>query len=408
MAEDEDEGIVLRAGGLFDGRTGRHGAVSVVARYGIITEVADTVVTGDLPVHDFGPGSWLLPGLIDAHVHLVFDGSADPVAALAARDDDEALARMREAAAAHLDAGVTSVRDLGDRGFLAARLAEQTRSDMAAGPHIVACGPPITTPGGHCHFLGGAVTGVEGLRAAVRERAARGCDVVKVMASGGNMTPGSDPARSQFTRAELEVVVEEARRLGLKVAAHTHGVAAIADAVRAGVFSIEHVTFMTPDGSEPPDDLLDEVAGSGVMVSASLGLRPDLWAQVPAADRAMVEHWYELNGELARRGARFVVGSDAGIAPFKPHGVLPYAAGQLVGQLGFTPAEALTALTARAAEACGLAGHKGSVRRGLDADLLVVGGDPLADPAALLDVRAVVRGGVLVRAAPARPPAYRP
>ncbi|MCO8275489.1 amidohydrolase family protein [Actinoplanes sp. TRM 88003] len=395
--EARDDGIAIRAGGLFDGRTGHPGAVTVVARYGILTEVTDVDRVGDLPLLDFGPGSWLLPGLIDTHVHLVFDGSADPVTALAGRDDDEVLERMREAAAAHLDAGVTSVRDLGDRGFLSTRLAGQTRSDLAAGPHIVASGPPITTPGGHCHFLGGAVDGVEGLRAAVRERAARGCDVVKVMVSGGNLTPGSDPALSQFTRSELEVVVEEAGRLGLKVAAHTHGADAVADAVRAGVFSIEHVTFVTSDGSAPPDDLLDEVAASGVMVSASLGLRPELWAQVPPSDRAMVEHWFELNGELSRRGARMVVGSDAGIAPFKPHGVLPYAAGQLVHQLGFTPAEALTAITARAAEACGLASHKGSVRRGLDADLVVVDGDPLTDPAALLDLRAVFRGGKLVR-----------
>ena len=167
---------------------------------------------------DFGPDSWLLPGLIDTHVHLVFDGSADPVSALDRLGDDEVLERMRDAAAAHLDAGVTSVRDLGDRRFLSTRLALQTRIDAAAGPHIVMAGPPITTPGGHCHFLGGAVAGIDELRAAVRERARHGCGVVKIMASGGSMTPGSDPATSQFTFVELEVVVEEAHQLGLTVA----------------------------------------------------------------------------------------------------------------------------------------------------------------------------------------------
>lgn len=382
---------------MFDGRSGRGGAVVVVVGDGAIKEVGPSAPVDDLAVLDFGPDAWLLPGLIDTHVHLVFDGSVDPVAALDGLDDDELLGRMRQAAAAQLDAGVTSVRDLGDRGFLSTRLASQTRADMAAGPHIVAAGPPITTPGGHCHFLGGAVDGLDGIRAAVRERAARGCDVVKIMVSGGAMTPGSDPAVSQFTPDEIRVAVEEARALGMTVAAHTHGARSIGDAVRAGVFSIEHVTFVTPDGSPPEDTLLDEVAASGVLVSATLGRRPDEWSALPGPVRDMISRWYQLNGELYRRGARVVVGSDAGIGPLKPHGVLPYAVGELIADLGTSPAAALTAVTARAAEACGLAGRKGSLRPGMDADLLVVAGDPLSDPSALLEVRAVFRGGVLVR-----------
>ncbi len=371
--------------------------MTVTVRDGEIEEVGPSAIADDVAVLDFGPGAWLLPGLIDTHVHLVFDASADPVAALAGLDDDELLTRMRRAAAAQLDAGVTSVRDLGDRGFLSTRLASQTGADMTAGPHIVAAGPPVTTPGGHCHFLGGAVDGLAGIRSAVRERAARGCDVVKIMVSGGAMTPGSDPAVSQFTPDEIRVVVEEARALGMTVAAHAHGAQAIADAVRAGVFTIEHVTFVTPDGAPPEDTLLDEVAASGVLVSATLGRRPEEWAALPGPVRDMISRWFQLNGELYRRGARMVVGSDAGIGPLKPHGVLPYAVGELVADLGVSPAAALTAVTARAAEACGLAGRKGSLRPGMDADLLVVAGDPLNDPSALHEVRAVFRGGVQVR-----------
>jgi imidazolonepropionase-like amidohydrolase len=390
--------FAIRVGGLFDGWSGRSGDTVVVVRNGAIEQVGGSVPAG-VTLLDFGPDSWLLPGLIDTHVHLVFDGSADPVAALDGLDDEHLLRRMRRAAGGQLDAGVTTVRDLGDRGFLSTRLASLTRADAAVGPHIVAAGPPITTPGGHCHFLGGAVEGLAGLRAAVRERAAHGCAVVKIMVSGGNMTPGSDPAVSQFTRDEIRVVVDEAQKLGMTVAAHTHGAQAIADAVHAGVFSIEHVTFVTPDGSPPQDTLLDAVAASGVLVSASLGRRPDEWSALPGPVRDMIGRWYQINGELHRRGAGLVVGSDAGIAPLKPHGVLPYAVGELVEDLGFTPAAALTTVTARAAEACGLADRKGSVRPGRDADLLVVAGDPLTDPSALLQVQAVFRGGALVRGA---------
>jgi imidazolonepropionase-like amidohydrolase len=389
-------GFAIRAGGIFDGRDGRSGTAVVEVRNGRVEKVGDAAPAGGIEVLDFGPGSFLVPGLIDTHVHLVFDGGADPVAALDGLDDEQLLERMRQAAFAHLNVGVTSVRDLGDRSFLSTRLASENRTNMAAGPHIVAAGPPITTKKGHCHFLGGEVTGEVGLRAAVRERAARGCGVIKIMVSGGTMTPGSDPVRSQFTLGELKAVVDEADKLGMTVAAHAHGVQAVLDAVRAGVFSIEHATFITPDGSLPPDATIDEVAGSGVVVSVSLGHHPERRAALSGHGQDFIGRYLELSAELQRRGARIVVGSDAGIASVKPHGVLPYAAGELVHELGFSPAAALTALTARAAEACGLTDRKGSVRAGMDADLLVVAGDPLSDPAALLQVRAVFRGGVLV------------
>ncbi|MFD6566785.1 amidohydrolase family protein [Micromonospora profundi] len=389
--------FVIRADGVFDGRTGRTGEVFVAVQNGLIRSVGESRPAGDVPVLDFGPDSWLLPGLIDTHVHLVFDSSADPVSALGPLGDDELLVRMREAAAAHLDAGVTSVRDLGDRLFLSRRLALHTRVDPGAGPHVVMAGPPITTPGGHCHFLGGAVDGIDELRAAVRERARRGCSVVKIMVSGGNMTAGSDPATSQFTHAELVLVVEEAHRLGMSVAADTHGVQAITDAVRAGVDTLEHVTFINHDGTPPPDALLYEIANSGVIVSATLGRCPQAWAELPDEARKMVDQWGVRFGELHRRGARLAVGTDAGIAPLKPHGVLPYAVVELIEESGLSPTAALTAVTVRAAEACGLADRKGFVAPGMDADLLVVGSDPLADPAALHDVRAVFRNGIRVR-----------
>src|SRR5439155_3050951 len=127
-------------------------------------------------------GATLLPGLVDTHVHLAFDASADPATSLAARDDAAVLAAMTAAGQAAVRGGVTTVRDLGDRDYLSLRLR-----DADGLPTIVAAGPPITTPEGHCHFLGGVTTGAA-IRDAVREHAERGVDVIKVMASGGNMT----------------------------------------------------------------------------------------------------------------------------------------------------------------------------------------------------------------------------
>jgi imidazolonepropionase-like amidohydrolase len=128
----------------------------------------------------------LLPGLIDVHQHLAFDASTDPVAQLDADDDATLLLRMRLAARRALAAGITTIRDLGDRGYLSLTLREWFLTANEVGPRIVASGPPITTTNGHCWFLGGETDGPEAMRQAVRERAARGVDVIKVMASGMN------------------------------------------------------------------------------------------------------------------------------------------------------------------------------------------------------------------------------
>ena len=203
--------------------------VDVQSRSGV-DDGADLVDLGDVT---------LLPGLIDVHQHLAFDASTDPVAQLQVDDDDDLLERMRRHAIRALDVGITTVRDLGDRGYLSLLLRDRF-AGAEVGPRIVASGPPITTPNGHCWFLGGGVEGVDGVRAAVRERAARGVDVIKVMASGGNMTPTVGPHESQFGRPELGVALEEAHAAGLPLAVHAHGCQAVRDALAVGADSIEH------------------------------------------------------------------------------------------------------------------------------------------------------------------------
>jgi imidazolonepropionase-like amidohydrolase len=391
-----DTVLAVRAGRLFDGERSI-GPGTVLIGNGRIVDV-DT--TGATPpawarVIDLGSDVFLLPGLIDAHVHLAFDASADVVAGIGAVDDAQLLRQMAQAARRALRAGITTVRDLGDRGFLALTLREQFNASNDLAPQIVASGPPITIRGGHCHFLGGVADGPQALRAAVRERAERGCEVVKVMVSGGQLTPGSAPHESQYALVDLCLIVAETHPLGLRAAAHVHYPGSVTDAVTAGFDTLEHVTFFTADGVAADAATMDAIVESGVVVSATVGEVTGMGELPPPIARrfgAMIENWARLH----RGGARIVPGTDAGIAPMKPHDVLPYGLAALTG-LGMTNLEALRAATSVAADACGLTGRKGRLIPGADADLLAVTGDPLGDIRAIHDVIAVFRAGRRMR-----------
>lgn len=368
---------------------------AVVLEDGRIAAVLGSAeLPAQVPVVDLGDVT-LLPGLVDSHVHLGFDGSDDPVGHLCAADDDVLEQRMRAAAAQALAAGVTTVRDLGDRSFLALRVREWFRAGTENGPEILASGPPLTVPGGHCHFMGGEASGEEALRRRVRERADAGVDVVKIMVTGGILTQGTGPYGVAFTPAELQAVVDEAHAAGLPVAAHAHGLDGIAAAVDAGVDGLEHCGFWVPDGVDADPRLVARIAAAGIAVCPTLGIvpgSPDPPPPVQARWPLMEKVW----GLLHAAGVRLLAGTDGGIATAKPHGATAYAVAGL-HQVGLSPVEALRAATSSAAAACGLAGRKGVLAPGADADVIAVEGDPLADLDCLTRVRAVVRAGVMVR-----------
>jgi imidazolonepropionase-like amidohydrolase len=273
------------------------------------------------------------------------------------------------------------------------------RNRDSAFPTVLGSGPPITSPHGHCANMGGEARGVDQLRRAVVERAKRGANLMKIMARGGANTPGTDPAGMQFDVAETRAVVDESHARGrLGVTAHAHSLAAIRNAVAAGVDGIEHCTFVTADGIDVADSVVADLVASGTTVCPTLGVVPG--ATPPPRVLEMMRKTGMSPGQrdqtvagLHSAGVRIVSGSDGGISVGKPHGIMPEAVISLVDG-GVSPAEALATATSLAAAACGLADRKGRVLAGYDADLVIVAGDPRVGVTALRDVRAVFLHGV--------------
>jgi imidazolonepropionase-like amidohydrolase len=366
-----------------------HGAVVVdgdrIAWVGRGAELSADQYDPAAEIHRLGDVT-LLPGLIDAHVHLAFDGSAVPVERMMRENDAQQVALMLRSARELLSVGVTTARDLGARGYLDIAVRDAIADGTARGPRMLTAGSPLTVTGGHCWFMGGEVDSEDDVRRMVRQHHKMGVDLIKVMSTGGFMTAGSAPWFAQFRTDQLAAAVDEAHRVGKKVAAHAHGVEGIDRAVTAGVDTIEHCSFVHPDGSHRVvPELVDRIAASQAFVSPTCNFRmTEMRALMPTFESAIPE--------LHRRGGRIVASTDSGINNTPHHG---YVGGLLaLHDLGLPVAEVLSAATTRAAEALGVADQTGQLTAGFTADVIAVGGDPRTDLAALHDLRLVLARGV--------------
>jgi imidazolonepropionase-like amidohydrolase len=285
------------------------------------------------------------------------------------------------------------VRDLGDCRYRTLDWRDRAEPGL---PRIVAAGPPLTVPLGHCHYLGGVADGPGGVRSQVAAHVERGVDVVKVMGTGGMVTPGTDIQATQFSPEELRLVCDLVHDAGLAVTTHAHGLAGQWHALEAGSDGIEHFSCLTDEGMLCPDELLAAVAEAGITVCPTLGFDVTRFPPlelVPPALKVLVERVglgperiREARAEQMTRvrehGIRVVTGVDGGAAPPKPHGWAWEAVLWLL-DAGYSVAEALATATSIAAEACDLHLVTGRLLAGLDADLLVVDGDLESDPSAL-------------------------
>jgi imidazolonepropionase-like amidohydrolase len=391
-------GLLLHAGRIF---TGEHVLHDSWVR---VEDDRITAVHSDEPAHGGAervvdaPDATLLPGLIDCHVHFALSGGPDWLSEMR---ESYALSCWRAAAHARatLAAGFTTVRTLGGRDGVDPALRDAQRAGLVQAPRIVAANLVVCMTGGHGSWIGREADGPEDVRKAVREQLKAGADCIKLIATGGVMTPGVSPGSQQLTDEELRAGIDEAHKAGRPVAAHAHGAEGVRAAVLSGIDSIEHGSFLT-------DEIIQLMRERGTFYSVTLcsahgflSAPPNAvadWAMQKAivVDKAMADSFSRAH----RAGVRIVLGTDAG-TPFNRHGDNARELALMV-KYGLPPLEALKAATRNGAELLGKLAELGTIEVGKTADLVVCEGDVTNNVELLCNpdnIRLVVQGGHIVK-----------
>ena len=335
-------------------------------------------------------GKTILPGLIDCHVHLRNDGVADPRAQAVADTDAVAVLRSARNAQRTLEAGITTIRDCGSRGGIDFSLRVAAQQGLCQTPRLVLSGMVICMTGGHGWTLGCEADGLDGLRRAARAQIKAGADNVKLIASGGILTPGTEIGAPQFTVEEMRAAVDEAHAAGKTSCAHAHGTTAIKNAVKAGVDSVEHGYLIDDEGIElmlargtylvATSAAVRNVVKHGI----AAGIRPDVVRKAQSAIDRHVEGFKR----AYKAGVKLAMGTDTGV-PFTDHGNNLDEVVYLV-EMGLGPMEALSATTLEAAKLLRMDDRIGSLEAGKLADFVVIDGDPLTDVRVLQDKRRIL------------------
>ncbi|MYB76253.1 MAG: amidohydrolase family protein [Chloroflexi bacterium] len=359
----------------------------------------------DAIVEDF-PCHTLMPGMLDGHIHLSFTaGSTHPevVDYISRETDMQQVVRTAANAQKCLRAGLTTVRDLGARRDVVPTVRDAINRGQIAGPRILSCNFPITVTGGHLHFVGWEADEEWELRRAVRTLVKEGADVIKICASGGNMTAESNPLMVQYSAEQLSMVVEEAHKLDTPVAAHAIPADSIRNCIEAGIDTIEHCVWLGADGGYDYDeDAMATAVAKGLTVSITIAgvLRGYLDDQPNSAllreamniegpiEEERVEHFRK----IWQSGVNLIVSSDAGVRYTPPDDY--YISLQCaVELLGIPPKDVLHMATYNPAKGLDVLDERGTLETGKVADVIAVEGNPLADIKAMANVKLTIVGG---------------
>jgi imidazolonepropionase-like amidohydrolase len=403
--------VVLKAARLFDGRgdTAIRDGVVVVENARITAVGSGLAAPAGAEVIDLGDAT-LLPGFIDSHTHLTGEASdnwlQDALSGMR-RSLPERAIRATEYARKTVMAGFTTVRDVGAGEFMDVGLRNAINDGVVPGPRMLVAVNALGARGGHCDQTGfpyklfGKETGIEdgiaagqdGFRDAVRFAVKYGADVIKVCATGGVLSLSDEVDTPQVTQEEMNAIVDEAHRLRKKTAAHAHGAEGAKVAIRAGIDSIEHGSFLDDEALALMKEKGTYYVPTAMAVKFTTGpgrsYPPEIATKARAASAA---HGAALRKAI-RSGVKIAFGTDSGVSP---HGLNAQEFGLLVDH-GMTPAAALRAGTAAAAALLGLDRAVGTLEAGKEADVVAVPGDVLADIHATEHVKFVMRGGKVVR-----------
>ena len=394
--------FVLVGATLIDGNGGQpleNAAVHVQAgRIAWVGAAADMPAAVQAAKQIDASRKWLLPGLIDAHIHICYNGE-ESTFALLEKPRDALVLEAVEICKRTLQQGVTTIRDVGGEKYIEMSLRDAINRGWIEGPRMKLSGRVISMTGGHAHFIAREADGPDEMRKAAREQIKAGADLVKLMATGGSATPGQDIHASQLTVAEIAAVCEVAHMMGRTVAAHCHGTGGIRNCMLGGVDSIEHGTYLD-------DETADMMVERGAALCLTVGVgNPDLesypLSPVQQADaerrKPMIEQGVKQIRKtiaLARsKGVFLGCGTDAGGNPLAPHRFALAREVELIVANDVPALEAITIVTRNNAKILRWDDEIGTVEAGKYADLLLLNSDPVADIRSLRDIAAVYKGG---------------
>jgi imidazolonepropionase-like amidohydrolase len=374
---------------LIDGDT-----IRAVGPRDIVTAPSDAEIVEH---HD----ATILPGIVDGHVHQMLGVPSDPFHLLAQRDQQRMFAWGAANAQACLAAGLTTIYDCGGPGDATIRLRDAIQDRLVSGPRVLAAGAPITTTAGHCHWLGNRADTRDEVVKATRTLVQQGADFVKVMATGGSLTPASNRYTPQYSQEELAALAAEAHRLNRRVVAHCNAAEGIRRSVEAGIDILAHCNWLGPtiEHLDYDDAVARKMGQQGMFVDFNIAGaigplkgRDGVLRDWPHGGAVPETRW-EIGRQLQRYGVRVYLTSDA---IGREYDTLPRTIISMPDRFGDNPADLISRITSVPATALGLQEQIGTLKPGLSADLLVVRGDAERDLRGLVCPEMVYLCGDLV------------